>query len=209
MPKGIYSRDGALGGQVWTDEQDEWLRARCQTSMPYRVIAMEFAAAFPDVHPKRTRCAMMGRAARRGYNIEKPPAHNDTRVRKPKAQPITPRQPRVKVNDALGSLLRADSTPLGSIPSPDKRPRGAQQIEEARKGHIPQIIETAPTSSVPLSDAPRGSCKWPTNDDPSDFHVCGQPGVIGSYCERHAQVAYRTMPTVRRNKITRAQVKVA
>ena len=32
------------------------------------------------------------------------------------------------------------------------------------------------------------------------MEVCGAPSTCGAYCDRHAQVAYRVMPTKRRNR---------
>lgn len=39
---------------------------------------------------------------------------------------------------------------------------------------------------------------WPTSTDVSCMEVCGQRVVAGAYCARHALLAYRTMPTRKR-----------
>jgi hypothetical protein len=44
----------------------------------------------------------------------------------------------------------------------------------------------------------RGECRWPA--DTNATLACGDPAKVGSYCLRHAKIAYRTMPTVSRNK---------
>jgi len=201
MPKGIYSRDGNFQG-VWTSDQDEWLKARCQTNMSYRAIAVEFNKAFPG--SAKTRSAVLGRAARKGYTANKPHAANDKRVRKGKTDVAKPRE--VKNEERKQRDRRIELRDEGRIHAvPMSRPRGAQAIAEARKGHVPAIVESRPVSSVLLSNARRGSCKWPTCDDVREFQVCGADAVIGAYCEHHAKMAYREMPTMRRNKIVLEQ----
>lgn len=67
-------------------------------------------------------------------------------------------------------------------------------------GFIPQIVEASPETSVLSHDTdPAKHCQWPTSDGARAMHVCGQTIVQGAYCARHAEIAYRQLPTPRRN----------
>lgn len=41
---------------------------------------------------------------------------------------------------------------------------------------------------IPWLDAPRNACRWPLGDDAK--HCCGETKTKGSYCARHAAIAY-------------------
>lgn len=196
MPRGVYSRDGEFTNNDWSDEQNEWLRARCLTAQSYGTIARAFNEAFPDT-PK-TRNAIMGRAARLGLSQNKPGALiNKARSRvelgeRRRRKPITPEAPLAPV--VFGEPLEPRNN-APQIPNYRYATKAATRIEEAQAGFLPSIIETAPLSTVPLLECPSNGCRWPTADATPDtpFMVCGAPQMNGrSYCTRHAQFAYRT-----------------
>lgn len=61
------------------------------------------------------------------------------------------------------------------------------------------IIEDAPPTSMASADLDyRYQCPWPTSEDASQS--CGSPVTCGAYCARHAKMAYRVMPTERRQR---------
>jgi hypothetical protein len=207
MPKGCYRRDGELGAS-WSVEQDEWLRLRCLTKASYGAIAIAFNKAFPL--DRKSRSAIMGRASRRGYAKDKPPAgpHYGDRPRTRKANP----QPNArKIRNKAKPAPIVVEAPVVFKPSEHVvlRDEGrlartyrygrksATQIEEAKRGHLPSIVEIAPLTSVLWSECPDNGCKWPTCDEP--FMVCGAPAKLGSYCSRHGNVAFRELPTMKRN----------
>lgn len=203
MPRGIYSRDDTyrIG---WTVAQDEWLKARCSTNQSYTVIASDFCRAFPS-SPK-SRNAIMGRAMRKGWAQSKPSAGIHYGGKKKGHQERVKRMSKAKKNQPmkLAPVVFKNSDvefrPEGKIRADRmKKPRTAAEIAEAKKGHLPEVIEERPSTSVLFTDCPDDGCRWPTCDDP--FKVCGAPKRIGSYCARHGNVAYRELPTVGRNRI--------
>ena len=206
MPKGVYCRDGDVRS-VWSDEQDEWLASRCLTNASYGAIAIAFNVAFPN--DRKTRSAIMGRASRRGFADNKPHAdrHYGTKGTKrsnpqPSARKIkTKRKPDPIVVEAPVIFGEGEQIMLreeGALAKTYRYGRkSATQIEEAKRGFLPSIIENAPLTAVLLSDCPDNGCKWPTCDDP--FMVCGSPATLGSYCSRHGNVAFRELPTAKRN----------
>lgn len=204
MPKGVYSRDGEFKG-TWSDEQDAMLKRLCETVMSYGAIAKELSAAFPN--DRKSRSAVIARAKRRGYDVGKPHEWGFRRKRKVspnKRVTVRKNKPRVtlapvvfKQSDPQG--LRSDAEPiLNTRGRTSKSVKTPEQIAEAQKGHVPCIIEQAPLTSVPFSST--DGCKWPTSEDVRCMEVCGAPIALGSYCERHGRVAYREMPTAKRNR---------
>lgn len=210
MPKGVYSRDGEFRG-AWSDEQDEWLKAACQTGDSYGAIAKAFNRAFP-LDPK-TRSAIIGRAARRGYTNNKPrgksvtvigapkPSYVDKRIKGTGVRPVDKvLRARKKHAVQFDDGLREETDPGTYRRShPHMARKSAPAIEEARKGQLPSIIEAAPLTSKPFFESAHNECKWPTSNDVRDLSVCGAPATHGAYCRRHAEVAYQTMPTRKRN----------
>jgi hypothetical protein len=205
MPKGIYDLNKATD---WSPEEDEWLRQQCETTASYAMMAAAFVQTFKF---KRTRNAILGRAARRGYAVNKPGYQNrlkgvpkagskglrkyDKMVRVQKKAALAP----VVFKDRDPKGLRSDAEPILRRSHPHMVRRATpEEIAERQKGELPCIIEAEPLTSVPFMQA--DGCKWPTTEDPRDLHVCGAEREIGAYCTRHARVAYREMPTPRRNR---------
>jgi hypothetical protein len=196
----------------WPDDQDAFLKAACLTAKSFGEIRDAFNRQFPE--SCKSRSAIIGRAQRQGYADFKPQS-SPYKARKRKARKATvpkikiPRikgDKQVKVKEVLAPVvfkesLRDDAEPIvrRSGPHTVKR-RTPEQIAQARKGHLPCIIEEQPLTSVGIGDTERDSCKWPTSDDIRSLEVCGAPAEIGAYCKRHAMVAYREMPTKRRNQ---------
>lgn len=184
---------------VWTEDQDEWLKVSCRTAMTYGQLTKAFAEAFP-LDPK-SRSSLIARASRKGYNNDKPdsptPSKNPRRKRDPKVRLSKQALAPVTFKDPHG--LRDDAEPLLRRSHPHGYRKTKEQIEEAKKGRLPCIVEENPLTSVPFLGA--DGCKWPTNNDIRCMEVCGAPTVIGAYCERHGRVAYVTLPTVKRNRI--------
>lgn len=199
----------------WSEEQDAFLKAACETSKSFGEIAKEMNALYPD--NAKTRNAVIGRAGRKGYSEHKPGGYvkstaykkggvRVTYVRKATkikyAGQVTRRVRRIELAPVVfKTALRDDAEPFlrQSGPHTMKR-RTAEQIKEARKGHLPCIVEAEPLTSVAIAETECDACKWPTSEDIACMEVCGAPAEYGAYCERHALVAYREMPTRRRNK---------
>lgn len=206
MPKGCYDRDGAYSRAEWSVEQDEWLKAQCLTSKSYGAIVLAFNEAFPN--NRKTRSAIMGRASRRGYADHKPhvPQHYGSKPRKksnpqPSARMIKlkrnsePRMVPVVFGEGTQIEFREEGRRLART---QHQRKSATEIEAARRGFLPSIVENAPLTSVLWSECPDNGCRWPTSETP--FMVCGSPAKVGSYCARHGDVAFREMPTLKRNR---------
>lgn len=177
------------------------------TTMSYGMVTAQLNGMFPDC--QKSRNAVLGKASRMGLRQEKPmPSNPNAQSPEARSGLAKRRNRRVKKNDGLApvvfgkesSVLRAE-TDIGERP---KRQRvlsnSHPEVIKRKKGHVPCIIETNPLTSRPVAETDRDKCMWPTSDDISCMEVCGVEATVGAYCERHAQVAYRVMPTTRRNR---------
>jgi hypothetical protein len=223
MPKGQYDRSKVQYGKrtmsrwhpntAWSDEQDDFLKAKCATTLSYAQIAQVFNEAFPNA-PK-TRNAILGRATRKGYRASKPhltlgrtASMTNTRAanvaRAKRKHPFSEgrvdleqKKNRVVFDKAESVLLRQEGvTERGTG---RKLGAGDPVVIERKKGNLPAVVESTPLTSIPMADACELSCMWPTNIECTE--VCGAKAMVGSYCARHAGAAYRIMPTVKRNRI--------
>lgn len=206
MPKGEYLRES--WGDAWSQNEDEWLRVACMTSVSYSLMTVAYNAAFP--HNTKSRSALMGRASRQGYAANKPAGKKangarEVRVAKRTLNNGPTRATRIiakaKAPVVFDDGLRDDSDPaIYRRSSPHVMKKTAADIAAAKQGKLPSIIEAEPLTSKPMLDTEHDECKWPTSTDVLSMEVCGAKATHGAYCERHAQVAYRTMPTRKRNK---------
>lgn len=216
MPKGFYKREGV--DLTWSDEMNEWLRNACKTKVSYTDMAKEFNAEFPNSN--KTRNALLGRAQRMGLSVSKPSAsaaaitrrlgkRDATGVTTPKRVYNQRKGQRIKLMKKAAPVVfkTQNETTLrdeGDRGSPNS-PRGARKLNgndpvviERKKGSLPAIIEQKPLTSVPVAICEAESCMWPTSEDVTCLEVCGAPVAAGAYCARHAAVAYRVLPTKRR-----------
>jgi hypothetical protein len=201
MPKGQYMRNPAP--RDWKPDHDQRLGELLELGLSFAQVRNAMNDEFPGNNWSRNAC--LGRAKRAGFQSKhkhggadrkgKKRAKKADRTTKVKRQPKVIEAPVVFMGEGDGIMLREEGaiTRHGSW-----RKRSAQEIEANKAGHLPSIIEIAPLTSVLLSDCPDNGCKWPTNDEP--FMVCGSPAVLGSYCSRHGNVAFRELPTAKRNR---------
>lgn len=205
----------------WSEEQDEWLKAQCKTKISYSQMEAAFNEAFP--RDTKSRNALLGRAARKGYNIHKPVGATygrpkkesnsyKTGLRKPRKVANLERTKRIKTAPSNLPVVFKDKTDPGFRPEGErgiernyrysrKLGAGHPEVVERRKGKLPCIVEERPLTTVPVAICEKESCMWPTSEDIRCMEVCGAPVEVGAYCARHADVAYRVMPTRRRQAL--------
>lgn len=199
MPRGDYAKANG-----WPQAAVDILRRALAGGASFQDAARTLYA---NGHPF-TRNACIGKAKRLGIvsnNGPASPEHSRSTFAKrkrmsPRSRPLAaPQQGPVTRESDTGIELRDDFTrvPGGQGGYKLKRKATKEEISERKKGHIPNVVEQQPESSIHWAKAGRTACKWPTSDD-AQF-VCGQPSTVGAYCDRHAQLAYRTMPSRRRN----------
>ena len=194
MPRGVYAlRKNTGSGREWPDPVVSTLRTMLATGSSYN----EIVAAVRKQHGfVTTKNALVGKANRLGLRSQNK-MHNDVAIKDTLQRRKQDR--RIKI-DGQSSLLRDDNDPIGKTHGPGfKRKHKPEDIAEARKGHVPRIIEQKPATSKPFADLRRGECRWPTTDDCT--MACGDKATVGSYCNKHAVLAYRTMPTRKRNAV--------
>lgn len=192
-------------GDSWPQPMRDSLAALISTGASYREIAIALHKQFPD-EPKKSRSAIIGKADRMGIRSDKPAASKGGMPKQPRSAPFRRPASRTAVSAGLPPVtfrdapatLRAVNSPL-SLASEKKR-YSADQIVERKKGYLRDIVESNPLTSRPVAECDKGTCQWPTSNDIRCMEVCGAAAMIGAYCERHAKVAYRVMPTIKRNR---------
>lgn len=205
MAKGHYTR--RLAEDDWQPEHDVALAETMETGVSFRVAAGLMNERFPGMNWSRN--AVLGRAARKG--IKSKLKHGQTGRVKPN-KTVTKRGTRPKRAKVAKETAAAPVTfgkgqdvalrQEGSLEKTYRYGRKSKtQIEQAKKGHLPCIVEDKPLTSVPVAICEGDSCQWPTSTDITCMEVCGARVEIGAYCSRHAEVAYRAMPTHKRNGI--------
>lgn len=191
----------------WDPEHAEYLRVLVVEN------GLQAAAALEELQSKYpciawTRNTVIGKLHRmqwmRNGEVPKPKVKRQPKASAPRSTPAQiawnekakAERQRLRLEQAG---LRSDSDAgLERRPYLGKRAT-AENIAERRLGYIPDIVEALPRTSRPINETSRHDCKWPTTHDIRDFMVCGQPATAGAYCAKHARLAYRVMPTVRRN----------
>lgn len=221
MPKGHYTREGV--DLTWSHEMDVWLEAMCLTKISYTEMAAEFRVAFP--RERKSRNAILGRAARKGWGLNKPSSENKGVKRRGKRGTrdgvTTPKRvynmrkasrAALMKKATVAVVFKAKANPAmlrhegdrGAANSPTgsrRRSMNDPVVVERQKGNVPAIIEEQPLTSMPVADCESESCMWPTSEDIHCMEVCGARAEVGAYCARHALVAYRVLPTARRNGV--------
>lgn len=202
MPKGVYKRVDGVGrnhGRVWPDDVVATLQRELAAGKTYAQVLKAVHQQHP--HFRTTRNALIGKATRMGFK-SKNEMRNAQGVKasleRRKADPrLKPTKPGLVVSEG-SALLREENEVVGPTHGPGwKRKHKLEDIERARQGYIPQIVEVAPRTSKPYGDLKRGECKWPTADDAS--MACGRAATCGAYCDEHASIAYRSMPSRKRH----------
>jgi hypothetical protein len=213
MLKGAYHERGD-----WSAEQDEFLKQACTTKASYDQIRMDFNREFPD--DRKSRSALIGRARRKGYANGKPPSSGqaESMVRTKEAmrargQEMRKSGPKPKPGKAMveharrvkaleDDVLLRDENDMGARNTPKgstAKRRTKVEIEKAREGRVIAVVDQVNETSVNIHECPDNGCRWPTKDEIGCMEVCGAKATVGAYCGRHAQMAYRVMPTRRRN----------
>jgi hypothetical protein len=181
--------------------------------MSYGAIADLLNTEFKD-EPRKSRNATLGRATRKGYVTDKPSSGlrngNSSNKRKRKVGTIDKRRSMKRVKSSREVVLTEqpvvfalrEEGETGVMPPRSARlKQGSVELDKRRKGNLPCIVELAPLTSHPVAEVERGGCMWPTSDSIECMEVCGVEAVVGAYCARHAQVAFRIMPTKKRNRV--------
>lgn len=199
MPRGVYG-NGVTHGQEWPEDVLETVRRELDGGATYKEVLSAINERHPSFHT--TRNAIIGKANRMGWYSQNT-MRNAQGVKDALSQ--RKKDPRISIKPAKyveeKTLLREDTRPDVAVNNGAVgfRRRTKEEIEVARKGHIPAIVESAPRASKPFSELKRGECKWPTAIDAS--MACGRNATCGAYCDDHASIAYRTPPTRKRHAI--------
>jgi hypothetical protein len=196
----------------WPQAMEARLIDLCSNSeLSYREIALKLNAEFPKER-KVTRNAVLGKASRDGLRDGKPKnaasrggpkvrvAAKGYRHAKRRTRPGTGLAP-VLFGAGESAMLRSEGDPGRSRPYSRRLSEGSVALAERKAGNLPCIVEAQPLTSMARIDTDRSCCQWPTSLDVACMEVCGSEVKIGAYCERHAAVAYRTMPTAKRNRV--------
>lgn len=208
-------------GTVWSVELDAALQEYCKTMLSYSQIAEELNARFPD--QRKTRNAVLGRSCRKGYRVGKPVSEDASRVDRFSGRPVPVGMLKARARKVVSVRMRnaakkqaavvftgeqdsvllrqeGDRGIVGRYRKVKSLSEGDPVLVERKKGTLPSIIEAAPLTSRPFVDCGADTCKWPTSEDITCMEVCGVKATVGAYCDRHARVAYRVMPTAKRNR---------
>jgi hypothetical protein len=201
--------------------RDEWpavmivrLRELMASSriMSFKEIACQLCEDFPD--RRMTRSAVIGKCRR--ISLEKDPSttrrdyskpsRGETvlpgrRVRQAKIKPLTEPAPRAFVVQHPEGVRNDSSLTYKYAGLHGFKQLSKEEIKFRKHGRLPDIIEAEPLTSRPVTECEQSACHWPTSSDIRCMEVCGAPAEIGAYCARHASVAYRVMPTAKRNAI--------
>jgi hypothetical protein len=180
----------ANGGHVFTVDHEQYLRDASQTKVSYKQMALDFNVRFGT---RLTRNSILGKCSRLGLrNVKTPSRHMQVRRAKRTASLNKSRVAAVRSQSPAPdheALLRPD----GRL---NRLTEGATRVRKEFGGidgfHDDTIV------GRPFLDLRRGECRWPVTNDAS--RACGAKACVGSYCTAHAQLAYRTMPTVSRNR---------
>lgn len=198
MPRGVYG-NGVTHGQEWPKDVLETVQRELADGATYSEVLKSINKRHPSFHT--TRNAIIGKANRMGWYSQNK-MRNAQGVKDALEQ--RKKDPRVIVKPAKyvkeeTTLLREDTRPDVAVNNGAVgfRRRTKEEIEVARKGHIPAIVESSPSASKPFADLKRDECKWPTALDAS--MACGRKATCGAYCDQHASIAYRTPPTRKRH----------
>lgn len=188
----------------WTPDEDEKLKKL----LAERLTSGQIAERFPN----RTRCAVIGRAARKGWLLQSGASGSNSQTRpngwqkamaakkkarigpkKPQSAPVAGRRTR-----QAGQMARMGGPDLKTLyGAPDAPSVSVEEIFiplEERKS---------------LVDLEPHHCRWPIGDVQSpDFHFCGKTKVPGvSYCEFHAGRAFQP-PAVKKPRVETVPVVV-
>lgn len=207
MPKGQYARKP---WDEWQPEHDAHLKHLMDnTQMSYAEITRAMNAHFAGGKKHFTRNGVLGRAHRKGWKSQRASGGQvGSMGRKPRTQSKAfgnlgvkgahAGRPRKAKPTAPLVMLRDDNDPGEKAGPTRKLSANDPRLAERRKGHIAQVVEAAPLTSRPFFETERTECKWPTSLDVQCMEVCGEPATCGAYCDRHGAVAYRVLPTRKR-----------
>jgi hypothetical protein len=158
-------------GFAWDDDAIAFARRHWEDPQGLRAseIAKELGCS---------RNAVIGKMHRKGFEC----GRGDGLPRSRKAKTVKAKTPR-----KTSSSTQKNSSRLGSWRTSSKGERTPPKV-------IP-IVEDRPATSVPLFGTDERDCKWPTSADVLSMEVCGQASTIGAYCDKHAMLAYRQMPS--------------
>lgn len=178
----------------YTDEQLAYLRAAASDNSSYREIAIAFNERFKA---RLSRNAVLGKLSRMGLRAGKPrkdSVRSNTRVER--RAPLHKDKVRRAVSRVSQSPARAPEEQM--LRTDGGTNRLAEGNRERFTGTIDSVFDEASLTKKPFLELRRGECRWPASNDAS--MACGAQAKVGSYCCKHAKIAYRTMPTVSRNR---------
>lgn len=177
---------------AWTDEQEQWLRDMVRTPASYGELTRSFNTRF---NTRVSRSALLGKCSRMGIRGDKVSSKSGARANN-----------RVRTERrANGVQINRQRTSFGTI-GPAASPALSLREDDtridaptSRSGpvNVDAVFDESSTMKSFL-DLRRGECRWPASSDAT--MACGAKATIGSYCDKHALVAYRAMPSKGRNR---------
>lgn len=156
----------------WTDERIERLKQLAAEGLGARQIAAELGGV--------TRNAVIGKLHRL-KRVGAPPRQVKPVLQKPDLPP-RPKAQRLTASSAPAAASQTATAPLAQ----------ARTSREDRDGFT---LDEAPGAAT-FQTLGGHMCRWPIGDPATaDFSFCGEGQTMGSYCARHAQLAFRPPPT--------------
>jgi hypothetical protein len=186
---------------AYTDEQEAYLRKASLSRVSYKQMAVDFNSRFGT---RLSRNSILGKCNRMGLRGTKPPATYRQR------KGATPTRKTPFVATRARALAETARPPASASEDLLRRDAGTNRVEagtrQENKTRTPfagiDSFQDGTAKGKPFLELRRTECKWPVTNDCS--WACGNPITIGSYCTKHARIAYRAMPTVSRNRKTTA-----
>jgi hypothetical protein len=187
----------------YTTEMMAFLTHMCTTPASYREISIAFNAKFGT---NVSRSAILGKCNRMGLTPTKTTskaggrAHNRPKVRSDR------RANAVQMNRKKPTFTFGSLTPKQSSPPPARQKDERLLRDEGDRGdalgrtkavNVNEMFDASVETAKSFLELRRGECRWPASSDAT--MACGGTATIGSYCTKHAQIAFRTMPTRSRN----------
>ena|SRR5215472_5355218 len=98
----------------------------------------------------------------------------------------------VKIEQIEAAALAISVT--GTNDSGQPEPPASRLAKPAPEQSAPHA-DPDPTTAEKVFALASEACRWPCGDPRrSDFHFCGNPAVVGSYCTHHHGIAYLAAP---------------
>lgn len=192
----------------WLPKEIELLLVLAEQGLSFSQIAQTIN---DRLGASKTRNSVVGKMHRMG--LMKPLAPRPPKIPKPlfrwtaemdahvrycfEAGNLRPSQIAIRLNNKFGTevshiMVGKRMSVLGLrdyVRVPERRSAG--YVQEPQHIELP-FDRNAPT--VSFIESTRFQCKWPAKGEGRAMRVCGQAVTCGSYCSKHASLAYRLTP---------------